>query len=173
MNKSVDREGILGLLKELDSRIVEDATIVVCGGAAGILSLKWGRATIDIDILGAEPPLSKLNRAAVGIARDYGLAENWLNDASKTFAKYLCVDFRDRLVPFEGDFRKLKVFCLSNVDLYIMKLASFRPRDREDLLRIPLVRGDINVVRKSIEKISAFEPRTALRMEYYLKEKGL
>ena len=46
---------ILNLLIEFDSLIKEPVSLIICGGAAGILEHEFNRSTLDINLLQCVP----------------------------------------------------------------------------------------------------------------------
>ena len=164
---------IIKLLKHLDKLIDDELEIILCGGAAGILKHTFSRSTLDIDLIASIPKISQFEKQIKMVADKYSLSEKWLNDAAKGYVDFLPKDFRKRLESFEADFKFLKVFMLSNVDLCIMKLAAFRPEDIQDLQSIKLLSTDKPIIRRTITRISKFDGKTALKMKLFLKEAGI
>jgi hypothetical protein len=48
---NLHQKELLALLKELDDILIEPLEIIICGGAAGILSGAFSRGTMDIDLV--------------------------------------------------------------------------------------------------------------------------
>jgi len=168
----LNREDMILLLKSIDSRLNSSATIVICGAAAGILAHNWERPTVDIDVLGSKPTVSEMSGILKQVAKDQRLGEDFVNDGPKGFSRYLTEDFKSRLLEIKGDFKNLNVYCLSKADLFVMKLASFRQQDLEDLSRMDLNINEREIVARSIDKISTFDPKTSMRMQYFLEEQN-
>jgi len=172
IGKRLGREQLIRLLKELDARAGSAVHLIIGGGAAGILAHGLTRQTMDIDILCGTPPVSALHEKIVRLAEKHGLPETWINDGAKGYARYLPEDFTQRLTPLEINLKYLHVQILSKIDLFIMKLAAFRPEDIEDIRLLEPARDKLPIVMKAIEKISLFDQKAAMRMDMYLKEKG-
>jgi|SRR3989339_576145 len=172
MDKFGEHE-IIKLLKHLDKLIDDELEIILCGGVVGILRHTFSRNTLDIDLIASIPKISQFEKQIKMVAEKYSLSEKWLNDAAKGYVDFLPKDFRKRLEPFEADFKFLKVFMLSNVDLYVMKLAAFRPEDIQDLQSIELLVKDKAIIRRAVTRISKLDSKTALKMKLFLKETGI
>ena len=164
---------ILKLLKEFDTLLNEPLEIIICGGAAGILSHGYSRATMDIDIVNSIPKLSTVESAIINIAEKYEISKKWLNDGVKGFVDYLPDDFRKRIIAIEGNFKFLKVFTLSKIDLLIMKLAAFRPEDLKDIELMEIGKNELSLIKTTLTKISSFDKKKAYLIEMFLKEKNL
>lgn len=171
--KTMGRKELLDLLKEIDTRLDKPYTIIVCGGAAAILNYGLLRNTMDVDLLGTTPPSDKIREISKKVAEIKGLPPNWLNDGAKGFARYLPLGVNKRLLLIKGDFKKLRPYAISKVDLYVMKLAAFRPDDRDDLEKLSLTEGEKRIVLKAIGKIAKFDMKCGIRMDLYLREKGI
>lgn len=164
---------IIKLLKELDRLIDDPLEIILCGGAVGILKNAFPRSTLDIDIITSVPKISQFEKQIEKVANKFSISDKWLNDAAKGYIDFLPKDFRQRLELLEKGFKFLEVSMLSNVDLYIMKLAAFRAEDILDLQNIELSGEDKTIVCSTVTHISNFDTKTALKMRLFLKETGI
>ena len=164
---------IIRLLKELDRLIDDHLEIILCGGAVGILKNTFPRSTLDIDVIASIPKISQFEKQIKMVANKFSISQKWLNDGAKGYVDFLPKDFRKRLEPLEKSFKFLEVFMLSNVDLYIMKLAAFRAEDILDLQNIKLSSKDKTIVCITVTHISSFDTKTALKMRLFLKESGI
>jgi hypothetical protein len=167
------RNRILRVLKYFDSLLPEELEIILCGGAACLVRLGFERGTQDIDVITSIPKLSLYSKEIKKVAEKYGLANGWLNDSAKGYIDMAPLDFRDRLKSVEFGFKNLKVFALAAIDIYIMKLAAFRPQDIQDLTLIKLNDKDIAIIYSTVKRISEINQKRAIRMKYFLEEKGL
>ena len=158
---------IIKMLKILDSILIEPLEITICGGAAAVLFHGINRATEDIDVLTSIPKLSEIIKSS--IAQSKKIADV-INDGAKGFENYLDGDYKSRRVLLMEEFKKLKVYSISKVDLFIMKLASRRVTDLNDISKISLTQNDLKILEGAILRISAFDPKAAMNMDNFIKE---
>ena len=125
------RDRIELLLRALDAALGRrgaTADVYVVGGAAIALSFDAARTTRDLDAVFTPP--SEVRAAAADVATEFGLADDWLNDAVKGFVP----PGRDagQRVLFESE--HLRVCVASAEHLLAMKIAASRvEQDRGDL----------------------------------------
>lgn len=84
--KHLGEKSIMELFHKLNERLggVEVSAIVyVFGGAALALSLERERVTQDVDAVFS--PAREVREAVKQVARDNGVADDWLNDAGKGY----------------------------------------------------------------------------------------
>ena len=167
------KQEILNILIEFDSQIKEPVSIIICGGAAGILEHEFNRSTLDIDIIHSLPRLIELQNIRKLIAEQHDLSDQWLNDGAKGFIDYLPNDFQSRLIPVKVKFYKLKASVLGMADLLVMKLAAFRPEDILDISRMKIDKETISIIKRAVDNIALFDNKRAHIMTLFLKEKGL
>ncbi|MTH94992.1 hypothetical protein [Roseibium sp. RKSG952] len=88
--EKLDRASLRKLLSALGKRISETGKLVeiaVMGGAAVVLTMDAGRdATRDVDFSFISGDRSALDAAALEVAKENGLPEDWLNDAVEGLA---------------------------------------------------------------------------------------
>ena len=104
--------------------------ILVVGGAAMALRYRDGRSTVDIDICFREQ--NNLYGCCLRVAEDFNLPEDWINADvmhSDSFS-YRLFDNAELYKTFGG---LLEVYVASDLDLYCMKIVSFRPKDVQDM----------------------------------------
>jgi hypothetical protein len=128
--KLLARKDILRALERL-SEILEargvKADLYVIGGAAMALAFKARPATRDVDAVFKRR--NEVFRAAAQVAREQGLPDEWLNDASKKF-----LGRPDRRPLPILDLPGLRLMAGSPEYLLAMKiLADRHERDRQDL----------------------------------------
>ncbi len=124
------RARILSALEALGDELTREGVrgqIFIVGGAAMALAYSTRRVTRDIDAV--FEPKSAIYTAAVKVAEDLGLPEDWLNDAVKGFMPG--ADEHPRPVP---DIHGLEVTTASPRYLLAMKLMAMRfGEDDEDI----------------------------------------
>lgn len=92
----LDAEQVRALLTELGARLFAqgvEARVFLVGGAAMALAFSRRRITRDLDAV--FEPKSEIYMQAAAIARERGLAEDWLNDSVKGLLP-------DKAAPVEG-----------------------------------------------------------------------
>ena len=118
-----DRARITELLLALDRALARrgaTADIYLFGGAAMALTFDANRSTRDLDAVFA--PTSEVRSAAAEVASDWGIQDDWLNDAAKGYVPP-SVD-PDQQVLHESD--HLRVCVASAAHLLAMKVAASR-----------------------------------------------
>ena len=104
--------------------------VLIVGGAAMALKFRDGRSTVDIDICIREQ--NHLYECCIKVAEIYSLPDDWINADvmhSESFS-YRLFDHAILYKEYEGC---LKVYVVDDLDLYCMKLVSFRPKDVQDM----------------------------------------
>jgi len=126
-----DRTRIQELLQALDQSLARreaTADVYLVGGAAIAFTFDSARATKDLDAVFA--PTKEVRAATVEVAEEFGLTEDWLNDAVKGFIPQ-APDATQRVV-FES--ANLRVCVAGTQHLLAMKIAASRvEQDRDDL----------------------------------------
>ena len=102
--------------------------VLVVGGAAIALKYRDERSTVDIDMCFKEQ--NNLYQCCQKVALRYKLPEDWINadvmhSDSFSYALFNNADF------YKKYGNSLIVYVASDLDLYCMKLVSFRPKDVE------------------------------------------
>ncbi len=128
------RENIDEFLEALSKKIIEAGVgrhrILVVGGAAMALKYEDGRSTVDIDICVREQ--NQLYSCCLAVAKEYNLPEDWINaDVMHSNSFSYALFEKAELYKVFGDI--LEVFVTTDIDLYCMKLVSFRPKDVQDM----------------------------------------
>lgn len=115
-------------LKMLDSLLSRSVTLIVGGGGAMILGHKFPLATSDIDAIPKGMEFSELEVLVKKVAKELGIAPDWLNPWFGSFAYILPSDYETRLLPvFDG--KHLKALALGADDLLVMKCFAHRQKD--------------------------------------------
>lgn len=104
--------------------------ILIVGGAAMALKYQDGRSTIDIDICYREQ--NKLYSCCQKVADEYGLPDDWIN-ADVMHSDSFSYALFDKAELYKTYQDILEVYVVDDLDLYCMKLVSFRPKDIQDM----------------------------------------
>lgn len=141
--EKMDKARMRFLIEELGRRIAQTGNIVeiaVFGGSALVLRFDLLRiATEDIDYIGLSPGIEILQEKALEVAKEFGIHEDWINDA------IMVNNLSDRpQYEFYGDFPEerpgLRVFVASPQYVFAMKAlsmrSSFGSNDVEDLWKL-------------------------------------
>lgn len=113
---------------------------IVIGGAAMILLKVTSRATRDVDCLDPEIPEAVKNASvqfAHHYARQFGLADDWLNNGPASLKLELPEGWHDRVRPLYTG-QALNLFTLGRMDLLSSKLYAYcdRQQDLADCLAL-------------------------------------
>ncbi len=139
MGHLVDEEYLYGenieeyfeaLAERIKDAGIGDHRILVVGGAAMALKFHDGRSTVDIDICFREQ--NNLYACCMQVAEEYGLPDDWINADvmhSDSFS-YRLFDNAELYRVFDS---VLEVYVACDLDLYCMKIVSFRPKDVQDM----------------------------------------
>ncbi len=130
----LNRENIDEYMNALAESIVEAGIgkhkILIVGGAAMALKYHDGRSTVDIDICFREQ--NHMYSCCKKIADKYGLPNDWINSDvmhSESFSYGLF----ENAIPYKTFCEVLEVYVADDIDIYCMKLVSFRPKDIQDM----------------------------------------
>ena len=104
--------------------------ILVVGGAAMALKYQDGRSTVDIDICFRDQ--NNLYSCCQKVAKSYDLPDDWIN-ADVMHSDSFSYKLFDRAELFKVYEDILEVYIADDLDLYCMKLVSFRPKDIQDM----------------------------------------
>ena len=151
----LDRQLLLDLLTRLGDRLTDDVEVTLVGGSAGMLTaeLPASRTTVDCDVIRTEPEFgfAAVQQAAIEIAGQRGLAEDWLNDRV-TQLDILPPGWRRRRIA-TGTFGHLRVWCVSRLDLLAMKVYAGRLQDRTDVLDMKPNTEEIDFIRHYLDQL--------------------
>ena len=137
------------LADEIKNAGLGEHHILVVGGAAMALKFRGERSTVDIDICLREQ--NHLYDCCQKVARIYKLPEDWINADVMHSDSFSYGLFRDAtLYKVYADI--LKIYIVSNMDLYCMKLVSFRPKDIQDMIILAEKMQEEGISRKQIEE---------------------
>ena len=130
----LDRENIDFYFSMLADELKESGLgkhrILVVGGAAMALKFRDGRSTVDIDVCFREQ--NNLYSCCKQIAGKYNLPSDWVNtdvmhSDSFSFALF------EKAELYRNYAGILEVYVACDIDLYCMKIVSFRPKDVQDM----------------------------------------
>ena len=128
------RENIDKYLEALAERIkiagIGEHKILVVGGAAMAIKYQDGRSTVDIDICFREQ--NNLYSCCQSVAKEYDLPDDWIN-ADVMHSDSFSYAIFDNAVLYKTFNDILEVYVADDLDLYCMKLVSFRPKDIQDM----------------------------------------
>lgn len=118
------------LAEEIKESGIGEHRILVVGGAAMALKYHDGRSTVDIDICIREQ--HDLYKCCQKVAAVQHLPEDWINADVMHSDSFSYGLFRDATLyrTYEGI---LNIYVASDMDLYCMKLVSFRLKDIQDM----------------------------------------
>ncbi|MFC1521700.1 hypothetical protein ACFL6Y_04755 [Elusimicrobiota bacterium] len=124
-------ELILKLFKALNEDLASvniTGEIGICGGAVMCLVFKARASTKDIDAIFA--PTQEIRKASLNVAKKFGLADDWLNDAVKGF--FLSDPPRENVLELSN----LRIWAPKADYLLAMKCISARAdtHDKEDII---------------------------------------
>lgn len=101
--------------------------IVLAGGAFMTLVLRSREATLDVDAYFEPRTSGAIRAAALKVARQHGLPDDWLNDAVKGF--FATPPLTTRWAEYPG----LRVDALTPAYMFAMKAVAGRPQDLSDI----------------------------------------
>ncbi len=152
---SLDRRLLVELLTNVGSRLNDEVEVTLVGGSAGMLTaeLPATRTTVDCDVIRSEPEtgFASLRQAAIEVAKQRGLAEDWLNNRVEQL-DVLPSGWRRRRVA-TGTFGRLRVWCIGRTDLLAMKVYAGRLQDRTDVLDMKPSVEEVEFVRCYLDQL--------------------
>ena len=150
----VDEVGAMGV----------EADLFVVGGAAMAVAYNARRATTDVDAVFV--PSKEVRSAALRVAEELGLEEDWLNDGVKGF---LPGEDVERVGVYEG--KNLHVAAASPKFLLAMKLmASRTERDTDDIKTLYEMCG-LTTADEGLAVLESFYPQDLIlpRVQFLLQ----
>ena len=170
MDKILNQEKILSLLRQLDNRIDYPCGIIICGGAAAIVGYGLKRLTGDIDILEPFPKHSSFYK----IVKELGnIDPNAINDGAKGIVSQLSANYRKRVTPLKAGFKNLDVSMIGKADFITMKICAWRESDIQDIRSIGISKEDLIVIDENISHMALFQPDMAHKAQLVLSEIGI
>ena len=144
----------------LGERVVygQAVEILIVGGAAGVLIgvLRPGRTTADCDVMVYAPAkaMGAVELAAERVAMELGFSGNWLNSDAQLRRDTLPDGWEGRRHHL-GDHGNLRVYALSRLDLFAMKVVAGRPQDLDDLEAMKVRQEELRFVRDHLTRLEA------------------
>jgi len=162
------RARILRALQALGDELTRQGVrgqIYIVGGAAMALAYSTRRVTKDIDAV--FEPKSSIYAAAVRVADELGLPEDWLNDAVKGFMPG--EDEHARPVP---DITGIEITTASPQYLLAMKLMAMRFGEDDEDIEILLRECDLHTAREALDLLERMYPsqEPAPKTRFFLEE---
>jgi len=142
-----------------------EADLFVVGGAAMAVAYDARRATTDVDAVFV--PSKEVRTAALRVAEEMGLEEDWLNDGVKGF---LPGEDVEQVGVYEG--KNLHVAAASPKFLLAMKLmASRTERDTDDIKTLYEICG-LTTAEEGLAVLESFDPQDLIlpRVQFLLQE---
>jgi hypothetical protein len=137
----------------LDEALQRPITLIVGGGTAMLLAYRLPVRTTDVDAYPRETRLEEIQPAIRAVARERGLAPDWINPHFETFAFVLPPDYGSRLRPiFEGE--RLRVMALGVEDLLVMKCFAGREKDVGHARALLKRKPDRGLVERRIQELA-------------------
>jgi len=148
----LDASSLATAFRALDARLAAPLTLVVGGGTAMMLAYGLPVRTTDVDAYPTSGRLDDLGPHVREVAREVGLAPDWLNPHFETFAHVLPPDYGARLREvFAGE--RLRVMALGVEDLLVMKCFAGREKDVGHARALLRRKPDLAVVERRIEEL--------------------
>ncbi len=175
MSSNLGRDEMLAMLHELDAALEGPLGIVICGGAAAILSYGLRRQSLDVDVLNSTVSLERpgIKKAIENIGAAHSKSSIWLNDHAKKVYEYLPENYTPDTQPLAGFFKKLQPVVIEKADFVITKLAYYekiRLRDSRDIEEVIYNQDDILKLYRKLDALAKKDHVRALLIEANFKE---
>jgi hypothetical protein len=139
-------------LTRLDELLGKKVSLLVGGGGAMVLAYQFPLATTDIDAIPLGMEIDVIDPLVKQVAREQGLAPDWLNPYFSTFAFTLPTDYGERLIEvFRG--KNLVALALGRNELLIMKCFAHRQKDAGHARALISQGADVNAVESHLESL--------------------
>jgi Nucleotidyltransferase of unknown function (DUF6036) len=169
MGDALDARLLAAAFAELGKRLPHPIRLVIGGSGALVLRGQLARATIDCDVVIAQPDMGELQSHIRAVAEHQGLVGGWLNGSAQTYAEVLPPDYESRLhsLPSSG---RLKVMMLDRLDVLVMKLFAGRPRDLADIATLAPTSAEIAFARAQLPRLGLIDHSRSERMRAVLDD---
>lgn len=166
--RHLTRAKILSALEALGRDLTNQGVrgqIFIVGGAAMALAYSTRRVTKDIDAV-FEPKLV-IYEAAVKVAAELGLPDDWLNDAVKAFMPG--PDAAARPLP---EVRGIEITVASPQYLLAMKLMAMRFGEDDDDIEVLLGQSGLHTAQEALDLVQRMYPHREppVKTRFYLEE---
>jgi len=149
----LSKEAVEEAFRALDAALPMEVTLIVGGGTAMTLAYGIPIATTDVDAYPAGISAAELDPYVKRVARERGLAPDWLNTYYETFSFVLPRDYKSRLRDvFTG--AHLRVRSLGLEDLLVMKCFAGRDKDRSHARALLRRKPDLSIVEGQLSALS-------------------
>lgn len=149
---ALQAEALRRAFQALDARLEAPLTLVVGGGTAMMLAYGLPVRTTDVDAYPTRGRLEDIAPKLRAVARELGLAADWVNPYYETFAHVLPADYATRLKEvFAG--QRLRVMALGVEDLLVMKCFAGREKDVGHARALLRRKPDLAVVERRLEEL--------------------
>lgn len=163
-------EKMMEALSSLDRKLKKPLRLIVGGGGAMLLAHHFKLSTTDIDAVPTGGmSIEELDPLIKTVAKELGLAPDWLNPFYSSFAHVLPSDYGNRLISI-GKFEKLLVSALSTTDLLIMKCFAARQKDVVHARVLYKKGADLKTVRNQIQYLKGRHIPGCEKAERFLSE---
>ena len=150
--RELDRVLAQQAFASLDGKLSEKLDLVLGGGTAMLLAHRYPGSTTDADVFPRKGTLDAVQPAAREVAKELGIAQDWLNSWFTTFVHVLPTGYSERLIRvFSGN--KLSVDALGAEDLLILKCFAGRDKDRPHAVRLLKAAKDLEIVDRRLDEL--------------------
>ena len=164
LSTSKIKELFEALNKELQTLSVV-GEIGICGGAVMCLVFQAREATKDIDAVFA--PTEEIREAAKKISLEYGLSEDWINDAAKGFF------YKDPPRQEVLNFSNLRIWAPTPEYMLAMKCTSARydSNDKDDVIFL-IQHLELSKASEVFEIIEKYYPKKLIpsKTQFFIEE---
>ncbi len=129
LNRENIEEYLDALANQIKEQRIGNHRILIVGGAAMALKYADGRSTVDVDICFREQ--NNLYKCCQQVSLQFNLPDDWIN-ADVMHSDSFSYALFENAKLYKTFKNVLEVYIVDDLDLYCMKLVSFRPKDVQD-----------------------------------------